>query len=286
MDSQLYANEILIDDRYVQKHKDALFLPSIDGEGFGRGYDPSEVDYREIQTVSSISPPREIELLSIDEIIDRALELEQKKGRISDRLRSAKIPSTNQAREGYCWFYSTTGAVQAQREMAGQPFVQLNGHSGASIIKKGANQGGWCGQSMRFAIENGIAPMGTGPGEWPEFSRDYRRYQDSCKDSMAKYRIDEGWVDLSKPEWDNEIKLQAVLTLLVTGTPCALDFNWWGHSVLGCDAVVLSRSNRVVVPRIRNSWTDRWGDLGFSTLTESQARPDGGVGIASVRAAA
>lgn len=286
MESTLYPNEMLIDDRYVEQNKDSLFVPTVDGKEFATGYDPEQVDYRELQTVSSFAPPTEIKLLTLDEIAERAIALEAAKARISDRLRLAKIPSTDQNGHGYCWAYSTGGCIQTCRELAGLPYVRLNPHSIASIVKNGADRGGWCGQSMRFAIEHGIAPMGNGDGQWPEHSRDYRRHQGSCKENMLRFRIDEGWVDLSKPEWNNEIKFQAVLTLLVTGTPCALDFNWWGHSVMGCDVVVLSKANKEFAIRIRNSWTDRWGDLGFSVLSESKSRPDGGVGIASVRAAA
>jgi hypothetical protein len=49
----------------------------------------------------------------------------------------------------------------------GAPPVIINPHATAAIIKRGRDEGGWCGLSMKWARENGYALVGNGPGEWP-----------------------------------------------------------------------------------------------------------------------
>lgn len=178
---------------------------------------------------------------------------------------------------GNCWAYSTGGCVQVLREFSGQPFIELNPHSVASIIKKGADQGGWCGLSARFLMEHGIAPMGGGPGEWPKHSRAYTQHEPRCRERMSQFRVTEGWIDLRRADHDQEMTFDQVMSCLLANIPCALDFNWWGHSVMGCDPVEVSTNQFGI--RIRNSWTDSWGSLGFSVLTGSKAIPNGAVGL-------
>ncbi len=75
-----------------------------------------------------------------------------------------------------------------------------------------------------------------------------------------------------------------VMSCLLGRIPCALDFNWWGHSVMGCDPVEVERNSFGI--RIRNSWRDSWGDRGFSVLRGSKAIPNGAVGLRTTNAAA
>lgn len=267
MSSQLYANEIVIDDEYEVKNRDSLMMAS-------RGYDPSTVDP---SIYGMMAPPTEIAVIPRSEWSERIKEKERTQSNISHLLRRAGIPSTDQNGHGYCWAYSTVGCVQAIRELNNQPFIKLNPHSVAAIIKRGADQGGWCGLSCRFLMERGVAPMGNGDGEWPEHSRSFQQHEPRCRDRMLQFQVTEGWIDLRKSDYDQEMTFDQVASCLLANIPCALDFNWWGHSVMGCDLVEVS-SNQFGI-RIRNSWTDGWGDKGFSVLTGSKAKPDGAVGL-------
>lgn len=257
MASQLYANELIIDDSYEVKHRDSLM-------GMSRGYDPDSVDKA---IYGMMAPPSEIALIPRSEWSARIKEKERTKSNLSDLLLGAGIPSTDQNGHGYCWAYSTGGCVQAIRAFNNQPYIPLNPHSVAATIKKGADQGGWCGLSARFLMEH----------EWPEHSRDYKRFEAACRERMEQFKVSEGWIDLGLSDYDQEMSFDMVASCLLANTPCALDFNWWGHSVMGCDLVEVS-SNAFGI-RIRNSWTDSWGAKGFSVLTGSKSIPNNAVGL-------
>lgn len=281
MASILYPNEILIDDAYVRKNKDALFIPKVGKRKFACGYDPSTVDER---TREMLAKPSEIKLISRSEWPDRIKEQEAKKSRTSDVLRRKKIISTDQNGAGYCWAYSTTGCIISVRALNNQPYKKLNGHSIASPIKNGRNEGGWCGLSAKYAMENGVAIMGTGSGEWPEHAMSTRYDTAECQAAKKKNRVDEAFIDLSRAVYDQDMSFDQIATCLLRNIPCALDFSWWGHSVLGCDLVDLGGGHYAI--RIRNSWTDGWGDLGFSVLSESKSKADNAVALATVKGSA
>lgn len=267
MASKLYKNEIVIDEAYEARYRDRLMRRP-------RGYDPSSVDP---SIYGMMGPPSEIKLIPRSEWSERIKEKERTESSLSHLLRRSGIPSTDQNGHGYCWAYSTVGCVQAVREFNNQRAIRLNPHSVAATIKNGADQGGWCGLSCRFLMERGVAPMGTGEGQWPEHSRDYRQYEPKCRDRMAQFKVSEGWVDLRRSDYDQQMTFDQVASCLLGNIPCALDFNWWGHSVMGCDLVELSRNDFGI--RIRNSWTDGWGDKGFSVLQGSRTVPNGAVGL-------
>lgn len=267
MASVIYKNEFIIDDEFEVSHRDTLM-------GQPRGYDPDSVD-RSIYGM--MAPPSEIKLIPRSEWSERIKEKEQAKSNLSNLLLSANIPSTDQNGSNYCWAYSTVGCVQTIRAFNNQPTIRLNPHSVAATIKRGANQGGWCGLSLRFLMEHGVAPMGTGDGEWPEHSHDFRKNEPRCRERMGQFIVSEGWVDLSRADYDQRMTFDQVASCLLSGIPCALDFNWWGHSVLGCDLVEVERNDFGI--RIRNSWRDSWGEKGFSVLRGSRAIPNGAVGL-------
>lgn len=267
MPSAFYANEIIIDDAYEAKHRDKLM-------GMARGYDPSSVDN---SIFGMAAPPSEIVLIPRSEWSARIKEKERTESNLSHILRRAGIPSTDQNGHGYCWAYGPVGCVQAVRAFNNQPYIKLNAHSVASIIKKGADQGGWCGLSCRFLMEHGVAPMGTGEGQWPEHSRDYKKYEPKCRERMEQFKVTEGWIDLSRSDYDQEMSFDQLASCLLVNIPCAIDLNWWGHDVMACDLVEVSVNDFGI--RIRNSWGDGWGDKGFSVLTGSKCRPDGAVGL-------
>ena len=104
--------------------------------------------------------------------------------------------------DGYCWSYSTGHSIMLDRLRRNLPPVRLNPHATAAIIKKGRDEGGWCGQSAKFGRENGYAVEGTGPGQWPLQSRNLKYDTPELRAEMAKYRIEEEWVDLTQQLYD------------------------------------------------------------------------------------
>jgi len=220
----------------------------------------------------------------------------------SDHLLAANIPSTDQNGHGYCWAYSTVGCVIAYRCLSNIPYVKLNPHAVAAIIKGGRDEGGWCGLSAKFLRENGVPAADF----WPGHSRDLRHDTPTCRANMKLHKVTEEWVDLNRAVYDQNLTFEQVASCLLANINCALDFNHWGHSVHGCDLVDGGAQRKVTRVasgklaslkefeslwgmknpvtqgygvRLRNSWTDAWGNLGFGILTGGKAIPDGALAI-------
>lgn len=257
----LQNNEPLIGDR---TDLDPLLVPVVNGRFKGRGHDPSQV------VRGMFAPPAQMKLIPRSEWSDRIREQEAKKMRLSD-LRGS-IPSLDQGQVGYCWAHSTTHTIIALRAANGQPYVPLSAYAVAATIKKGRDEGGWCGLSAQFAREKGVPSQAL----WPQGDRNYRNYdKPEVWSNAALHQITEDWVDLAHDVYDQNLTFDQVATCLLSGIPCAVDFNWWSHSVCALDLVEVSAGSFGL--RIWNSWSDSWGDRGMGVLQGSKAIPDGAI---------
>lgn len=182
---------------------------------------------------------------------------------------------------GYCWAYSTGHALMLARLLANQPLIRLNPHSTAAIIKRGADQGGWCGLSAKFAREHGMAPEGTGTGEWPLHSRNTRLDTPEMRTSMARFKSTEEWVDLGRDVYDVAMSRAQYATALMCRQPSPSDYNFWGHSVCAIRWVRISRGNWGTL--ILNSWKG-WGRHGLGVLEGGKAVPNSMLSIRVARA--
>lgn len=269
----IQPNELLIDD---DTNNDLLFKYRIDGKEYATGCIPRDYD---VQPVEMFAPPSDMKLIPRSEWSDRIKEQEKRKSRISDVLLRAGIPSTDQNGHGYCWAYSVVGALQASRALAGQAHVPLNAHSVAAIIKKGADQGGWCGLSAAFVREHGVADF----DHWPEHSRDYRKHDTpACRANMALHKSTEEYVDLTRNVYDQNLTLDQIATCCFDCEPMAWDFAWWGHSVMGCDLVEVEPGDFGL--RLRNNWKDSYGVKGFAVIRGSKIKTMGAIAIRQARA--
>lgn len=259
--------ELVIGDTMSAAVTDMVMMPTVNGERKGMGAVPAPDDWYKTQGFRAL--PSEMPLIPRSEWKDRIAEKIAQKSQISDILIARGIPSTDQNGHGYCWAYSTGGCVIALRALQNSPYVKLNPHSVAAIIKGGRDEGGWCGLSAQFLTANGIASEKF----WPEHSRSLSNDTSDCRANMALHKVTEDWVDLGQQVYDRNLTFDQLATCLLLNIPCAVDFNWWGHSVMAVDLV---DENSI---RIRNSWTDGWGDRGFSVLTGSKAKPNGAVGL-------
>jgi C1A family cysteine protease len=256
-------SEIIIDD----SSPDQMLFPA-EHPGFGlvpREFGDYPVDY--------LSPPTEIQLIPRSEWSDRIKEMERDKSRLSDLRGDFK--SYNQQSDGYCWAYSTTAATTLQRMVSGQRTVRLSAHSVATVIKNGRNEGGWCGLSAKYIVENGVASESV----WPAARRDLSLNTERAKQSAKRYRITEGFYDFSRPLYDQRLTFDQVATCLLNRIPCAGDFNWWGHSVCLMDLVEVEPGSFGL--RIWNSWGDSWSDRGMGILRGDRAIPNGAIAVRS-----
>lgn len=258
--SKLRRKEIIIDD---STGNDVLFP-----KDKGRGQEPRDWKKHPLEFAGS---PAEIDVIPRSEWDARIEEKEAIKSQLSDVR--GRIKSMDQARAGYCWGHSVTMALMLARRMANQRHVPLSAYSVCAIIKRGRDEGGWCGLALKFMREHGIATQAS----WPQGSRDLSIDTPELRKLMKKYRVTSDYYDLARQEWNQEMTFDQVATCLLNNVPCALDFNWWGHSVCGLDLVKIEAGSYGI--RILNSWGEQWGDRGTSVLRYSKAIPNGAVGI-------
>lgn len=211
---------------------------------------------------------------------------------------------------GNCWAHSTTQSVMLSRALSNQPYVPLSAYAVAATIKKGRDEGGWCGLSAQFARDKGIPAQSV----WPQGDRNYRSYdKPEVWASAALHKITEEWSDLASQVYDQNLTFDQLISGLLGNLVGPVDFNWWSHSVTGADPVEGASqrdSYRLAsgkLPQLRefelhwgmnhpvtggfglrilNSWSKTWSDGGFGVLTGNKAVPDGALLIRSTTASA
>ena len=225
-----------------------------------------------IQPVGSdgLKPPSGIKLIPESEWIPRIQERERLGIGLSAIRKQKQLSSKDQNGQGYCWAYSVTRAMEYLLLKANQPFELLSAHSVACKIKGFRDDGGWCGLSAQFIAENGIVPESL----WPAKSMSPANNTSENWNAAKAYRMTEGWYDVNRQVWDQDLTWQAVVSLLLQNVPVPADFMWWGHSVCLFDVTV---KDGEVCPVLDNSWTSTWGDNGTAILQGSRKIPDGAV---------
>jgi hypothetical protein len=269
--------EWVLDDETPGRERDKWFSPVIDGQPKGHGLVPRD---KNIYPMEMFDPPSQLKLIPRSEWSARIKEQEKRKSRISDILLGAGIPSMDQGPNGYCWGHSTVGCVQAVRAINGSPYVPLSAYMVCSIIKRGKNEGGWCGLSAKFLREVGVCSQSL----WPQGNRDVRLDTPQARENAKLHRVTEEWADLTRDVYDQNLVFDVVATCLLLCVPVAGDFNHWSHSVLLCDLVETEPGSFGV--RLRNSWGDSWGEKGFGILRGQKAVTNGAVAVRVAGAAA
>lgn len=175
--------------------------------------------------------------------------------------------------DGHCWAYSTGQSMMLDRLRQGLPLVRLNPHWIATRLR--TFNGGWCGKSMKLAMEEGCAVEGTDPDCHPLHSNsESRAAQQAVRDRAAKYKVTENIFDLTRQVYDQQMTALQLATCGFHNVPCPSDFNWWGHSVCQVRWVRIERGSWG--PLILNSWKG-WGRFGLGVLRGSQATANGAV---------
>ena len=251
---------IINDDPSTQHH-------AFDAQ-YSRGYE--ERDWSQCPQTMFGDPPSQMELIPQSEYDARIDEEEATQSSLEHVYLNAGFENLDQNGQGYCWAYSTGHAIMVGRARDNQPYVRLNPHATAAIIKKGRDEGGWCGLSAEFARANGYADESV----WKVHSMDIRQDTAECRANMAKHRVTEDWTDLSKQVYDQNLTFQQVATCLFNKCPCPVDFNWWGHSVCAVRVVRIEKGSYGLL--ILNSWKD-WGRRGLGILQGSKCLPNGSV---------
>ena len=277
-------NGIPIIDDSTPEHE-YLGAKGPDGAMYCRGYEPR--DYSKYPA-TMFAPPSDIPLIDPGEYDARIAEQEAQQSSLEHLYLSApggqpRFVNLDQNGNGYCWAYSVGHTVMLARLRDNQPAVRMNPHSVAAIIKGGRDEGGWCGLSAEFYSKYGCAPEGDGPGQWPLHSRNVSLDTPAMRESMARFRIIEDWVDLTAQPFDRNLTQRQLATCLLSNMPCAVDFDWWGHSVCALRWVKVESGSYGLL--ILNSWKG-WGRFGLAVLQGEKAQPMGAVCTRVIRATA
>lgn len=245
---------------------------------FGRGLVPRDYDQYPQEFMGSPDEMTTFDPSEWDARFDEQEATESSLEHIYLRGGRPAFENLDQGREGYCWGYSVGHALMFSRlrDLGPDHVVRLNPHAACAIIMGGANKGGWCGLSGRWAAEHGYAEEGNGPGQWPFQSHDLRYDTPALRANMAKYRTVQEWRDLTKRDWSQAMTSRQLATCGFMNIPAPSDFNWWGHSVCQIRWVRIERGSWG--PLIINSWK-QWGRFGLAVLRGSQAIANGAIAI-------
>jgi hypothetical protein len=260
--------------------RDKVMYPVIDGEPKGCGL---------VKRNWATHPPKmfgllpsTIKVMSQSELEERVKEQEKEQSSLFHiRMRSGpgggSMPTLDQDGQGFCWMYSVTRALQLVRAKMGLPYVKLSAHAGACKVKNFRDEGGWCGLAAQFLREHGQPSVEF----WPEKSMSRSHDKPETWANAAQHKIMNDIADLTRPVYDHNMTKAQMLTCLVLNHPVPQDYDEWGHSICGIQAVRIEAGS--IEPRIDNSWTDQWGDRGTGIIRASWS-VDGAIAVLEVPA--
>lgn len=266
-------NDFIINDGNFRQ----FTQPQLDG--YHRGYVPRDFGKVPLGSYSGGEPFQELmPLIPREEWPERCADGVAQESQLSNFQTWDVL---DQGSHGFCWAYSVTACVMLARAAMGLPYVRLSPHAVACKIYGFQDRGAWGAVAFDFIHKNGV------PSDelWPQKSMNRSNDNAATWKDAFKYRITEGFIDLSPPHpADADMTFDEVATCLLGRIPVVGDFNWWGHSVALADLVDLrpqdgqqglSNPDRWGV-RGPNSWTKNWGNNGWFVLQGRKAIPDGG----------
>ena len=279
--SNALAGEFVINDDNAGEFVDK------EDQGYAKGLVPRDYSQHPVgASSSSVAFSEEIDLIPREEWPAICADQRANKSSLyhiceTSGPNGGRIPSLDQNGHGFCWMYSGVGCVQTLRAVAGMPYVELSPHSSACKVFNFEDRGAWGALGMDFLTEHGVATA----KDWPQKSMSKRYDTKETWENAKGYRVTEGWIDLDIDHASEaHLNFDQVGTLLLSRIPVICDFNWWGHSVFAFELVDafpemkqdnLHHPNRWCI-RIKNSWTDNWGDRGTAILQGKKAIPNGG----------
>jgi hypothetical protein len=263
----------------------ALAFPGAKGQWGHRdvGFGAVPRDYGITPPQTFGSPPSSIRLYDPSEYDALFDEDEATKASLEHLyLRGGKVAFENLDQNGHgdCWAFSTGQAMMLDQLKQGMTPVRLNPHATAVILNQ--LNGGWCGLSAENARLLGMAEDGSGPGQWPGHTRDRKYDTPALRANMAKYKVQEEWVDLTKRVYDQNLTNSMLATCHFLKVPTPTDYAWWGHSVVSIRHVRIEagRWGRLIL----NSWKG-WGRSGLAVIEGTKLNTMGALAIRMTKAA-
>lgn len=174
----------------------------------------------------------------------------------------------NQNGLNYCWAWGPTAALMDLFAREGKACPLLSPVTLGWLVSW-RNSGGYLGATIRGIMERGIASAEFTPDI---HSRNYGSFRPGWQDDAMKHRLAEAW------DMDNTSKsgmIQHAVSVLATGTPMYIAYNWWGHALECCGVLWDETKPNNLVWQIRNSHNE--DDI--IEMTGSKAVPDEAYGL-------
>lgn len=173
-----------------------------------------------------------------------------------------------------CWAHSIGHCYMFDQLKQNIPVVRVNAVAVATMMNR--TNGGWSGGAMKFGRDNGYPIMGSGPGEWPQWTRDKRYDTPELRAKMKQLRVDESWYDMGKAVYDQVLTRRQLATCCFNNIPCATDWNRFGHA--------MCTIRRVRIERGFWGWLTlnshkQWGYFGLGVFANMD--PNNAVGLRS-----
>lgn len=177
-------------------------------------------------------------------------------------------PNWNQSNFGFCWAYGLTAATMGCRAVEGQKPVRLSPFSLGWLVGW-KNRGFYCDEAIAGANEKGIAPE-----EYvPQYQLKPAKFKEDWEKAALNFRPLEWW-DTRRADGDVEM-IQQCLSILSTGRPLYVGYNWWGHALEVCGMEWDESQPNGIVWVLRNSHDE--DDV--ITLTGDKGIPDEAYGV-------
>ncbi len=188
-------------------------------------------------------------------------------------LRGGKPVFEHLDQDGFpdCWYHGPCHAFMLACMRDKEPIPRLNGVAGATLL--GRTNGGWSGLAQKDLRENGAPLMGTGPGEWPQWTRNTKYNTPEFKTNRMKHKVLEDWYDLRRAEYDQDLSKSQLITCAIDNNPGSCDYNRFGHA-MGFPGVGYMDGR--FHPITLNSW-EAFGLFGLALLYDIW--PDSSVAI-------
>ena len=165
----------------------------------------------------------------------------------------------------YCWAWGCTAALMDLRSREGRATVHLSPVSLGWTVNW-RNDGNYLESAIGGLRERGVCSMEFTPDP---YSLRPNRFKAGWEADALKYRLGEVW------DCDPQKMIQHALTILATGTPLYIAYNWWGHALECVGLRWDERELNNVVWIIRNSH----GEDDVIELTGTRGVPDEAYGL-------
>ena len=215
-------------------------------------------------TPGMVSLPESFKIIPRNEVASRSKDLVQSGADLISMVRRSKIKIKDQNGTNYCWVNCTASAIEYNRELQGEPYVELSPAFIGNMGSNFTNSGGYIEDALEIAVKYGcpsveyVSPNNLSR-EW------YNKNKEATFANAALHKIT-NWVNLGYARGAGSLN-DKVRTCLLQRIPVVVALDWWSHAIL---------YNHVFENfdwGFQNSWTASYGDKGMGRLSESKGSP-------------